>query len=159
MTSPRPARTEAAGAAVRVLRGVALLITAALTGWVLVRYPSLPDTVPTHFGAQGNPDEHGSKVSVLVLAGVMIVLSALIAWLSTRPRLLNYPIAVTEQNAQRLYREGERLLVVILLGLQSIYLGIILSVTGGAGRPALVVGLVVTVIAVVTGIIRMVRVR
>lgn len=153
----RPARTYATGPIIRGLRGLGVLATLGITAWILVRYPSLPATVATHFDASGEADDWGHRWSVLVLAGVMLLLSLGMAALSTRPRSFNYPPEVTEDNAQSLYREGERLLIWTLLGVQGIYAGIAWSVLGGGGAPLIVAGLVVMVAATIIGLVRMVR--
>lgn len=153
----RPARTFATGPVTKGLRLLALVASLAITAWLLVRYPSLPDVVATHFDAGGHADDWGPRWSILVLAGLMLLLSLGIAALSTRPRSLNYPTEITASNAQAVYREGERLLVWTLLGLQVIYLGVAWSVLETGGGPIAVVGLVVLTAALIIGIIRMVR--
>ncbi|WP_026374362.1 DUF1648 domain-containing protein [Agrococcus lahaulensis] len=153
--APRPARTYATGAGTRALRILALLCVAAITLWLLLRYTALPETIPTHFDATGEADAFGSRSSVLLLAGVMVVLAALLAWLSTKPRHLNYLAHLTDENAQRVYREGERLLVWLLAALVPIYLGLLLSMLGGPGTALVVGGLVAMPVLVLVGAVRM----
>lgn len=157
----RPGKQYTTGPILRTLRILALLGAVVVTCWVLVLYSSLPDMVPTHFDLRGRPDDVGDRSSVLVVAALMVALTVFLAWLSARPRMLNYPVAVTEHNAQRLYRESERMLVATLLGLQAIYLGIVLSITGsgggGASTPIIVIGVLVMVGAVLVGVIRLAR--
>ena len=155
--SQRPARAYTTGPITRALRWFTVLSTVGITAWLLVRYPSLPDTVATHFDARGQADDWGPRWSVLVVAGIMVVLSLALAAMSTRPRGFNYPTEVTEDNAQAIYREGERMLVWTLLGMQAIYLGIVWSVIESGGGPLLAVGLVGLIGASVVGIIRLVR--
>ena len=119
--------------------------------------PFLPDTVATHFDAGGQADDWGPRWSILVVAGVMVVLSLGLAALSTRPRGVNYPAEITEDNAQAVYREGERMPVWMLLGMQVLYLGIVRAVIVGGGGPLLALGLVGLIGATVIGIIRLVR--
>lgn len=128
-----------------------------VTAWVLVRYPSLPGTVATHFDVRGQADDWGPKGSILVLAGVMLLLSLGLAVLSSRPRAVNYPLEIAANNAQAIYREGERLMVWTLLGLVVIYAGIAWSTVLTGGAPLIAVGVVVMVAAVVVGLIRLVR--
>ncbi|WP_072312647.1 DUF1648 domain-containing protein [Agrococcus sp. Marseille-P2731] len=151
----RPARTYATGALTRVTRGIALLGSAATAAWLVLQYPSLPDVIPTHFGPGGEPDAWGSKASVLWLAGVALALAALVGWISTRPRSFNFPVPVTEQNAQRLYREGERTLVWLLAALTLVFAGLALMVTGAGGVALLVVGLAGTMASTLVGLVRL----
>ena len=156
--SPRPTRTTTAGPFTRVLRWVGILGALAITVWVLVAYPGLPETIPTHFDITGTADAWGSKSSILVLGGVMMLLSAGLALLSTEPRVFNYPLIVTEHNAQAVYREGERMMVWMLLSMQLIYAGLISSaMRGGGGGALLLIGLAAILGSVVVGIVRLVR--
>lgn len=156
-TAQRPARTYTTGPIARGLRWIGVLAALGITAWILVRYPSLPATVATHFDVSGQADDWGPRWSVLVLAGVMLLLSLGLAALSTRPRLLNYPTRITASSAQAAYREGERMLIWTLLGVQGVYGGIAWSVLLGGGMPLIATGLVVLVTASVIGIIRLVR--
>ncbi|MGY3128115.1 hypothetical protein ACVWW9_001614 [Agrococcus sp. UYP33] len=154
-SSPRPPRAFATGLVTRVLRIAALLAVALSAVSLLVGYPSMPELVPTHFDAGGRPDAWGSKVSVLWLAGVMVAVATLVGVLSTQPRRCSYPVPVTEENAQRLYREGERTLVWLLVALAAVFAGLAQLVVGGAGGAVLGLGLVGVLGATATGAVRM----
>lgn len=156
MSEKRPAPDYVTGPVTRVLRIASLLGIVALTAYVLVRYPSLPDVVPTHFDFRGEPDAFGSRSSLLWLVGVMTGLGALVAWLSTKPNLFNYPGEITEANAQRLYREGERMMVWVLAGLAVVYLGVCLQILADAGATVVIVGLVLLLGSTLAGIVRLV---
>lgn len=149
--------TTTSGPVTRLLRWLGVLAALAITVWLLVAYPGLPATVPTHFDATGTADGWGPRSSVLVLGGIMLVLSVGIALLSARPRVLNYPVILTDHNAQAVHREGERLMVWTLLFLQVIYLGIGWSVVLGGGGPLLVIGVAGLLGASILAIVRMVR--
>ncbi|MPV89690.1 DUF1648 domain-containing protein [Georgenia ruanii] len=133
---------------------------------IAVRYPSLPATIPTHFDAAGTPDGYGPRATLLWLPLVWLVLQAGIEALSRHPRIFNYPVRVTEDNAQRLYREGERLMVGLGAGMAVTFLGAILMVLDGAaaghlalgrGPVLLGAGLVALLVTCVVGIARMLR--
>ncbi|WP_394214992.1 DUF1648 domain-containing protein [Brachybacterium vulturis] len=153
----RPARGGTTGPITRGLRWLGVLAAGGITAWIIGRYPSLPDTVATHFTVSGKADDWGPKWSILVLAGVMLLLSLALAALSGRPRLFNYPVAVTARNAQAFYREGERMLVGTLLGVVLLYLGIAWSVVLTGGTALTVSGVVLMLAAAITGIVRLVR--
>lgn len=152
----RPAPDYTTGPVTRVLRVGSLLGIVALTAYILWQYPTLPETVPTHFDFQGEADDFGSRSSVLWLAGVMTVMGVLIGWLSTKPHVLNYPGDITEANAQRIYREGERMMVWTLASLVVVYLGIVLQTFAQAGPAVLVVGLIALLASTLGGIVRLV---
>lgn len=67
-------------------------------------------------------------------------------------------LAITARTAQAVYREGERMMVAVLVGVQLIYLDITLSILGGPGGGVLIwIGMAVLLGSVVIGIIRLVR--
>lgn len=71
----------------------------------------LPENVPTHIGPSGGIDAYGSKwVLMGVLSIFPIFLYVLITLVSRYPHIFNYPMAITNDNAPRLYRLGKNLL-------------------------------------------------
>src|SRR5699024_9635869 len=134
--SIRPARTYRTRAGARTARCLALLADAAIVVWTLVRYPSLPEVIPVHFAMSGTADrvaEGGRLLSLTALMGALVIS---LAWLATRPRLFNLPVELTPGNAQSVYREGERMMVCLLVALVVIHLGAAMQVMGaGAGLP------------------------
>jgi len=138
----------------RLLAGVTAL---AITVWVLVSYTSLPQTIPTHFDASGTADGFGPRWSVLVLAGVMLLITAGLLALSTRPAMLNYPIQVTDHTAPAVHRAGARTLVGTALSVQVLYLGGAMAVISAGGGALLPIGLLLLVAVLVVGFIAMAR--
>lgn len=153
----RPARTYRTDAPTRVVRIVALLAMAAIAGWLLLLYPALPQVVPTHFDASGTADAWGDKSNVLLLVAVFPALSLGIAWLSTKPRLFNYPVRLTTSNPQRVYREGERMLVWLLVPMAVLFAGVAMSQASLPIAPLLWIGTGGMLIVVAVGIVRLLR--
>jgi hypothetical protein len=83
------------------LAGVLLII--ALLGAVWSR---LPLRVPTHFGLLGKPDDWGAPAALLLYPILAVVAYVLLTLLARVPWIYNYPVALTEDNAQRLYTLG-----------------------------------------------------
>ncbi|MBY0436435.1 MAG: DUF1648 domain-containing protein [Cyclobacteriaceae bacterium] len=72
--------------------------------WIASSYPKLPDTIPIHFGSSGVANGFGSKSMLWILPIVMGV-TYIIQTIAVRfPHLFNYPIAITEENAARQYK-------------------------------------------------------
>ncbi len=88
--------------------GVIVMIALPLYYW-----PDIPDIVPTHFNAAGQPDDFGSKWSMVVLPiiGALLVLG--LYWINKYPHKFNYPQKVTEANAHNQYRMASRLIRVV----------------------------------------------
>ncbi len=53
-----------------VLAALSLLTLVALTIWLLIRWNSIPDIIPTHFGASGEVDATGGKGNIWLLPGL-----------------------------------------------------------------------------------------
>ena len=58
-----------------------LLLLPLAYGWHL--YPYLPDTIPTHFGANGQPDQYGSRESIFIVPAILAVVSLIVYLLLT----------------------------------------------------------------------------
>lgn len=155
--SQRPARTYVTDPVTRAVRILALLANAAVAAWLLLQYPALPQVVPTHFDASGTADAWGDKSSVLLLVALFLTLAVAIAWLSTKPRMGNYPARVTSSNAQRVYREGERMLVWLLVPMAALFAGIVGSLASLPAAPLLWVGMAATLLVIAIGIVRLLR--
>lgn len=155
----RPRREYRTGA---VTRGIAVatwvLVAAGLTV-LAVRYPGLPQTVPTHFDAAGRADAVGDRSSLLWLVLVWVVLQAGLAWLAAHPHVANFPVQVTPENAQRLYREAERLIVWCGAGVAVVFCGVLgLVVTGDGGWSLLISGALVALLgSCAVAVVRMLR--
>jgi uncharacterized membrane protein len=80
--------------------------------WILtiLNYASLPESVPTHFNASGQVDDYGNKGSILLLPAVGTLIFAGITLLVRVPYIFNYPVAITEENAERQYRNAARMM-------------------------------------------------
>jgi Protein of unknown function (DUF1648) len=71
-------------------------------GVVWFFWSQLPAQIPTHFGISGTPDDYGAKSNLVVLPAIAMVLYGLLTAVSFFPRAFNYPIAVTDENRDRL---------------------------------------------------------
>lgn len=82
------------------LAGLALMVW--ITGRALYGPARLPDRIPTHFDAAGNPNGWGSASTLLLLPAVAVAIYLLISGIARLPALFNYPVEVTEENRARL---------------------------------------------------------
>ena len=82
-------------------------------------------------------------------------LGAGLAWLSARPQFFNYPIPVTEVNAESVYREAERLMVWLSAAIVMFFAGTAMWIFGLSGGPLFVIGLIGVVVSLIVGIKRM----
>ncbi len=73
----------------------------------------LPGKIPVHFNFAGKADRWGGKGSIFIMPIIATLLFALLRVLSRFPQVYNYPVKITEENAQRLYLEARRLIVLL----------------------------------------------
>ncbi len=92
------------------LAALAWLVVPALNAW-----PSLPEQIPVHFDAAGNPDSWGGRGTLWILQLIGLFTSGVL-WLVARfPHLHNFPFEITEGNAPWAYSWSVRLLRVMRL--------------------------------------------
>lgn len=75
-----------------------------------IHYSDLPQEIPIHFGADGQPDNYGSKASLFILPLIGLVLYLSIHYLNRFPHLFNYAVKITPANAFEQYQKARRLL-------------------------------------------------
>lgn len=82
----------------------------AVWGLVISNYSSLPDSIPTHFNAAGEPDDFGGKASLLVLPIISTILFFGLTFLNNFPEIFNYPVDITLENAPAQYKNIQRMI-------------------------------------------------
>jgi uncharacterized membrane protein len=100
---------------------VALLATCIVPA---VLFRSLPDSIPTHYGINGEADSWGSKTSIFVLPAISTILFIGLSILNRFPHVFNYQVKVTEENAIRLYTKGTRIIRIVKAGVVFLFFGI-----------------------------------
>ncbi len=74
----------------------------------IMYWNELPSRIPSHFNFNGSPNRFGSKNSLIALPILAFVLNLGLTILSRAPHLYNYPVKITEANAENMYRVGSR---------------------------------------------------
>ncbi|HEY3284353.1 MAG TPA: DUF1648 domain-containing protein [Armatimonadota bacterium] len=77
---------------------------------VALTWSRTPERIPTHFGLGGQPDGWGGKSTVLFLPAVSLGLYLLLTLVSRLPSSMNYPVAITRENAATQYAVARSLL-------------------------------------------------
>lgn len=105
-------------------------------------FADLPERVPTHINALGQADRWGARWTVWLLPGIALLLHALMSLAQKFPKMINYPVRITPENAQRQYDLARTFLRVIrvaaltmLFFLQWTILQIALGQTDRLGNP------------------------
>lgn len=96
-----------------VLEGICLIGLILLLVIPSVRFVDLPETIPVHFSATGEPDGWGSRTTIFLLPGVGLVLYGLLTFVGRKPHRYNYLWSITEENATRQYALAMRMMVLL----------------------------------------------
>jgi uncharacterized membrane protein len=110
----------------RVLEVASLILLCVLWGFVIYSYNTLPDTIPTHFNAGGEPDGYGKKSTLFILPVLATLIFLGMGWLNQYPYKFNYTVIINEGNAAGQYKLATRLLRYLKLVVLIIFLAIIL---------------------------------
>ncbi|RLQ97470.1 DUF1648 domain-containing protein [Falsibacillus albus] len=96
----------------KLLDLAALIILIGNVIYLLLVWPSLPDSIPTHFNFKGDVNGTGSKWTILLLPALGLILWLGMYVLEKYPHIYNY-LNLTEENAERQYKNS-RMLVNVL---------------------------------------------
>ena len=82
---------------------------------IAMNYSSLPDTIPIHFDASGQPDGYGSKAIIFLLGFILSFIFVLMTLINKVPHIFNYPVKITAENAHYQYKNATKLIRYIRL--------------------------------------------
>ncbi|MDG5788573.1 DUF1648 domain-containing protein [Evansella sp. AB-P1] len=98
---------------VRFLDITSILVFVGSVIFVVIMWSNVPDQVPAHFGFSGEVTRFGSKWELMIIPVVGLFLYLLLQFLESKPHLHNYPIKITETNAEDAYRISRSMVVVM----------------------------------------------
>ncbi len=104
-----------------IVESASAILTILLIILPIYFYNQLPDTIPTHFNALGEPDSYGSKNTIWILPVIGLILYVGLTILNKYPHVFNYPVEVTESNAGKLYQTATRVIRILKLIITSIF--------------------------------------
>ena len=93
-----------------VLELIAFLATLAQVALPVSFYDLLPDEIPRHYNAFGEPDAWAGKAIIWTLPAIGLFLYISLTILNRYPHIFNYPAKVTSENAARMYFSATRLI-------------------------------------------------
>ena len=105
---------------------LSVLFLVLLTGLSVYVFIKTPDIIPVHFGISGKPDSYGSKWALIILPVVGLGSYLLLTMLNRYPHIFNYPVTITEQNAEKQYAVATRMLRCIKLAILVLLVMIVL---------------------------------
>jgi uncharacterized membrane protein len=94
--------------------------------WLIpaLMFGKLPAIIPTHFGINGKVDDWGNRASIFILPSINLIMFIGLSILNKFPHVFNYPVKVTNENAMQLYTKSSRLIRIIKLIIDVIFLSI-----------------------------------
>ena len=111
-----------------IMTGLSVSLLLAVTLFVCIRYKSLPDQIPTHFGADGAADGFGSRSSILFPLILAWFTLGLMTVLSFFPNAWNVP-----SNKPRTLAAAADMIAVLRLVVSAMFAWMILCSTLGRG--------------------------
>ncbi|WP_453990270.1 DUF1648 domain-containing protein [Bacillus nitroreducens] len=95
----------------KILEILSILLLVGMYIFIIVNWSEIPNRVPTHFNIAGEPDSWGGKGSILILPIIATFLFKTMFILSKFPHVHNYPVKVTPENAEGLYKASQKMLI------------------------------------------------
>jgi uncharacterized membrane protein len=115
---------------------VAFAFLIVLIALPIIYYNDLPESIPSHFNAAGQPDDFSSKSSLWFLPITSVFMYLLMTVIEAFPHIYNFPVEITPENALTQYRIATRLIrilkTVIIVIFSFISFQTIKTATGGA---------------------------
>lgn len=139
--------------------GIAAIIF--MVVYMFWRYHVLPDTIPVHFGANGEVDRYGSKSELIPFPIIELFIFGLLTALERYPQAYNYPSRLNETNAAAFYKNARQVLnyiknLVALLFAYCTY--VIMNLTGELSFVFWLI-LASIFVVIIIGIIRQTKIR
>lgn len=94
----------------RLINNLAWILFVATWMLPLAMLRNLPDIIPSHFNGAGMVDGYSGKMSVLILPAMGTFVFFLLHLVGKYPDKLNYPVTITEQNAEKQYTSATKTL-------------------------------------------------
>lgn len=99
------------------------VLFAAIFVYFFLRYPSVPEMVPTHYNFSGECDDMGAKSSLIWIGVIEVFIYISLGILSRYPHKYNYPFELTDKNKTVIYEASSafvlalRFIVMLILAL------------------------------------------
>ena len=97
----------------KILEISAVLLLLFFWIFILIHFKNLPKIIPIHFNGSGTVDGFGPRASVFVLPIIGTILYIGLTVLQKHPQYSNYPIKITQENAQYQYANATKMLRVL----------------------------------------------
>lgn len=106
----------------KVMIIISIIVMLLMWAYVLLNIKHIPSEIPTHFTINGKPNSWGSKNTIFIMPIICSIMVGLLIFISRIPRFFNYPIKITEKNAEKQYRNSGQLMLVLAIELSLVFL-------------------------------------
>ncbi|MEN8886332.1 MAG: DUF1648 domain-containing protein [Winogradskyella sp.] len=115
---------------------------------LILAFGNLPDTVPSHFNAAGQPDNYSGKGFLWFLPALGTLMYVGLFIINRYPHLHNYMVNITEENALIQYRFSTRVLRVVnfLCVLMFAYINYQIVIGAKNNTSSLGIGFLITIV-------------
>ncbi|MBK1810969.1 DUF1648 domain-containing protein [Clostridium sp. YIM B02505] len=97
----------------RILEIVSIAAIIVVIGLLTAYWDDVPQRIATHFDIRGNPDDWGSKNTLLIIPIMSVFFYVLLTTVSKFPHIFNYVVDISELNARFQYSNARRLMIFI----------------------------------------------
>lgn len=97
----------------KILEFVALASVLIMLIYSAASYGNLPERIPMHFNAAGEPDGFGGKKMIWLLPVIGLVSYLGMTLMNQYPHTFNYLVKITEENARYHYRTTTRMIITL----------------------------------------------
>lgn len=103
---------------IETLGGILIIL---LVAYPIYHYANLPEEIPIHFNASGNPDGFSSKRDIWIMPFLGLAVYVGLVILNRYPHVFNYPTEITAENAERQYKLATTLLRMVNFSIALIF--------------------------------------
>ena len=100
--------------------------------FMLYYYSKLPQIIPSHLDSNGEIDGMGSKNMLCLVPIIGLLLYIAISYTNKKPHCFNFPYPITEENAERQYRNSLMMTRVIKCLIQLLFLALTANIINTA---------------------------
>lgn len=97
----------------KIIETIGIVILILLWIYVIYNYYTLPDTINTHFNAQGKPDGKGDKSFIIVFPIFTTIMNIILTTINQYPENFNYMVEITEENALEQYTKATKMIRIL----------------------------------------------
>ncbi|TYB77353.1 DUF1648 domain-containing protein [Bizionia gelidisalsuginis] len=93
----------------RIIEALTLLSLLFSFAFIAHHYSDLPDRVPAHFGLDGEVNRYDEKSMIWLVPMLLSAICFGVYKLNKHPYIYNYPVKITENNAEKQYRSSTKI--------------------------------------------------